>query len=83
MGVNPPYPPWDLKEEVMIMGIDEQLLTTSDVEQLLRVGERTLRDWRGKGIGPEWMLVGGNYRYSRLAIEMYLRSQIGLKLKQQ
>ena len=66
----------------MIMGMDEQLLTTNDVEQLLRVGERTLRDWRGKGIGPEWMLVGGNYRYSRLAIEMYLRSQTGLKLKQ-
>jgi hypothetical protein len=33
-------------------------LTTAEVAQRLRMSVPTLRDWRRRGIGPQWFRVG-------------------------
>lgn len=48
-----------------------QLLTTKDAARLLGVSHRTLEDWRLKGGGPRYILVGRRlvrYRISELKL---------------
>jgi hypothetical protein len=33
-------------------------LTTAEVAKRLRISEPTLRDWRRRGIGPQWFRLG-------------------------
>jgi hypothetical protein len=33
-------------------------LTTAEVAKRLRLSEPTLRDWRRRGIGPQWFRLG-------------------------
>ena len=59
------------------MNIECKLMTTKEVAKLLRVGEWTLRQWRKKGIGPDYYSIEGNIRYSKATVEQYLDSRLG------
>ncbi|GAA1974550.1 helix-turn-helix domain-containing protein [Amycolatopsis minnesotensis] len=41
----------------------EQLWTPEDLSDFLRIPEKTLRDWRFKGYGPQWVRMGKHVRY--------------------
>ena len=52
----------------------QPLLTTVQAAHLLGLHPDTLRTWRKHPArGPEWVRVGNRYRYSREAIEAFLR----------
>ena len=48
------------------------LLTPDEVAQLLRVDERTLANWRYRGIGPVFTKLGGLVRYSRPDLDSFV-----------
>lgn len=56
------------------MGGDE-LLTTVEVAQYLRVGVNTLEQWRSRGKGPAFVRVGRRVRYRRREIEEWMEHQ--------
>jgi predicted DNA-binding transcriptional regulator AlpA len=56
--------------------MSKELLTTKDAAQLLSLRPDTLARWRWRGIGPEFVRVGGRaVRYPATALADWLRSQ--------
>ena len=51
-----------------------RLITTVEVARLLRVSPRTLQRWRWTGSGPPYLKIGARVRYTRPAIEAYVRA---------
>lgn len=48
------------------------LLTPDEVAELLRVDERTLANWRYRGIGPVFTKLGGLVRYSKTDLSAFV-----------
>ncbi|HEV7980848.1 helix-turn-helix domain-containing protein [Amycolatopsis sp.] len=42
----------------------EALWTPDDLAVFLGIPEKTLRDWRSKNYGPEWVKMGKHVRYN-------------------
>lgn len=54
----------------------EQLLDSAEASSTIKVSERTLADWRHKGIGPPYVRVGPRQvRYRPSDLEAWLKSQ--------
>jgi len=54
---------------------DEKFLTVNEVSKLLRVGIWTLRLWRRKGVGPDFVAIEGSILYPESAIRSYLKTK--------
>lgn len=52
-----------------------QLLTETEVAELMKISPRTLQHWRVAGGGPAYMKFGHNVRYSRETIEAWMRQR--------
>lgn len=52
-----------------------QLLTETDVAELMKISPRTLQHWRVAGGGPAYMKFGHNVRYSRDTVEAWMRQR--------
>jgi hypothetical protein len=51
------------------------LLDDVEAAEILRLKPATLQQWRSRGVGPEFVLVGDLPRYSRAALESYIQSR--------
>jgi len=49
------------------------LLKEDETRKLLRIGARTLRRWRSKGLIPFYRLPNGQVRYSSESISTWLK----------
>lgn len=57
-------------------GTHDELLTPTDLAELLGVEVTTLVDWRYRRHGPPWIKLGHRtVRYSRNAVERWLASR--------
>ncbi len=52
-----------------------ELLTVSELAELLKLKRGTLDRWRAAGIGPTWIEVGGQFRYRREDVDAWLALQ--------
>ena len=50
----------------------EQLLTTEELAERLRVNPSTIRRWRLDDVGPPYLRVGTIYRYPVNALEAWI-----------
>ena len=48
------------------------LLTVSELADLLKLKRGTLDRWRAGNIGPAWIEVGGQFRYRREDVDAWL-----------
>lgn len=48
------------------------LMTPAEVAAVLRVSEKTLKNWRSLRYGPPFIKIGGSVRYRRQSIERWL-----------
>ena len=55
--------------------MSEQLQTTSEVAEFLRVAEITLRKWRLSGRGPRFTRCGATVRYRRQDVEAWVAAR--------
>lgn len=52
------------------------LLTSTQVAELLKVSERTLKRWRTTSTGPAWFRVGDKHiRYPAAGVRAYLEKR--------
>ena len=54
---------------------DHELLTITEVAELLRTPVATLRYWRHLGIGPASFRIGRRVMYRRTDVEEWIRTQ--------
>jgi predicted DNA-binding transcriptional regulator AlpA len=54
--------------------IGEPLWTPDDLSRFLSIPEKTLREWRSKGYGPQWRKVGKHVRYESSAVRAWLNA---------
>lgn len=47
-------------------------LTSPEVAEQLDIAEMTVSRWRKTGVGPEWIKIGGRYRYPRDRFEQWV-----------
>lgn len=52
-------------------GYDDELATAND----LKVTVRTLRKWRGQGVGPPYVVVARRFYYSRTGRVAWLKAR--------
>lgn len=52
-------------------------LTTEEAAKELGVSPHTLKAWRQKKRGPLWTRIGGQARYTREAIEKWIKQRLG------
>lgn len=57
----------------------DQLLTTHDLAEQLRLADETVRYWRHVGVGPRYLKVGRNIRYRTADVEAWLKSREQVK----
>lgn len=50
----------------------DDLLTTDEVADYLKLAKQTLASWRWEGIGPDYVRVGRRIRYRRSVIDEWL-----------
>jgi len=55
---------------------DKEILTDKETASFLGVADRTLRDWRKRGKGPDYAQMGSKIRYRKTDINEYLDRQI-------
>ncbi len=53
----------------------KELLTPAEVAELWELPERTLADWRSRGIGPAFIKLGRHCRYRMEDVLRYEESQ--------
>jgi predicted site-specific integrase-resolvase len=53
----------------------DELLTPSEVADMLRTGVKTLAYWRHTGYGPAWIPLGRRVTYARSAVTAFLAEQ--------
>lgn len=51
----------------------DDLLTSQEIAELLRVSAHTIKRWRWEKTGPPHIVIGGLIRYRRSDVEAYLR----------
>ena len=52
--------------------MQQQLLTTKKISEMLGIPEGTLRYWRKSGLGPAWVKLEGSIRYDVRDVEKYV-----------
>lgn len=52
--------------------ITDDLLTTEEVAEWIRVSPMTIRDWRKKGRGPRALKIGHAVRYPRREVAAWI-----------
>jgi excisionase family DNA binding protein len=52
------------------------LLTESQAAERLGVRERTLREWRAKGISPKWLRMGRFVHYRAEDVSAWIESRV-------
>lgn len=52
----------------------EPLMTAVETAAFLRVPEKTLRDWRYRGVGPTFIRFTGHVRYWPADVRAWLKS---------
>jgi hypothetical protein len=52
----------------------EALWTPDDLAVFLGIPEKTLRDWRSKNYGPEWVKMGKHVRYNPAVVRSWVES---------
>lgn len=57
----------------------QQLLTPKALSELWGIPEKTLADWRSRGIGPAYKTLGRHVRYDPTDCERFLERQAGPK----
>ncbi|GAA3531304.1 hypothetical protein GCM10022419_008010 [Nonomuraea rosea] len=57
------------------MTINKPLGKPPEVAKYLGVSEETLKGWRWKGVGPDYVPVGRHVRYRWSAVEKWLDQQ--------
>lgn len=50
-------------------------LTPEGLAQTLSIPQRTIDDWRYRGVGPTWLRIGKHVRYRMSDVEDWLRSK--------
>lgn len=53
-----------------------ECMLDEDLQELAQVTEGTTENWRRRGLGPEYALVGNRYLYPREAVLKFVRSRI-------
>ena len=53
----------------------EELVSGKDVAGKFKLPEKTLAEWRSRGIGPPYLKIGRHVRYRPVDIETWLVSQ--------
>ncbi len=53
----------------------QQLLTPKALSELWGIPEKTLADWRSRGIGPAYKTLGRHVRYDPRDCERFLEAQ--------
>lgn len=52
-----------------------QLLTETEVAEMMKISPRTLQHWRVAGGGPTYMKFGHSVRYDRATLDNWLASR--------
>ncbi|MFY0540008.1 helix-turn-helix transcriptional regulator [Nannocystis pusilla] len=63
---SPPFPQQPPRES--------EHFTVKDAAARIGVNKSTMWRWRQRGIGPEWVVIGGCTRYPREAVKRYIQS---------
>jgi excisionase family DNA binding protein len=53
----------------------QPLRTPEQIAEYLQMPEKTLADWRSKGIGPRYSKVGKHVRYRQADVDAWLESR--------
>jgi predicted DNA-binding transcriptional regulator AlpA len=53
----------------------KRLLTTKELAEKFQLPEKTLADWRSRGIGPPYMKMGKHVRYEDEASDAWAAEQ--------
>jgi excisionase family DNA binding protein len=53
----------------------QPLAGSAEVAEVLGIPEKTLREWRSRGIGPEYLKVGRYVRYRWSAVNEWLATR--------
>lgn len=56
--------------------MDEELLTTKQVGDLLQISPATLAQWRHAGNGPTYTRIGRCIRYRRVDVERFVAAGV-------
>lgn len=51
-----------------------KLLNTKEVSAIAGIPKSTLRYWRGAGLGPTWVKLGGRVRYDEADVDAYVKA---------
>lgn len=54
----------------------QKMLTPPEVAEVFSVPEKTLADWRSRGLGPRYARVGRHVRYAAADCEAWAASQV-------
>jgi predicted DNA-binding transcriptional regulator AlpA len=57
----------------------QPLASAAEVAGILAIPEKTLAEWRSRGIGPEYLKIGRYVRYSWSAVNEWLATRQGGK----
>lgn len=56
--------------------VKDELVTSEELAEELRIPHGTIRSWRSRGKGPRWFSAGGKHvRYRRSEINRWLAEQ--------
>ncbi|MDA2916255.1 helix-turn-helix domain-containing protein [Nitrospinae bacterium AH_259_B05_G02_I21] len=56
--------------------MNKQLLSTAEAANFLRLSPATLRTWRCRGAGPEYLKIEGTVRYDQDMLRAWLRRRV-------
>lgn len=56
----------------------DDLLTTEELAEIVKVSPATIRDWRKKGTGPHALKIGHAVRYPRREVLAWIAQTNGL-----
>ncbi|ADJ47656.1 hypothetical protein AMES_5831 [Amycolatopsis mediterranei S699] len=60
-----------MEAQVKVVSV-EGLWTPDDLSTFLGIPVKTLRDWRFKGYGPQWLRLGKHVRYDPETVRRWL-----------
>lgn len=67
--------PTPRRKDLRLMTFDD-LMTTAEAAELLRVSEGTLLRWRSEKKGPPYVRFEGTVRYSRASLNTWLERKV-------
>lgn len=56
--------------------MDDHLSSGADVSARTGIPERTLSDWRSRGLGPAYLKIGRHVRYRNADVERWLDTRV-------